>query len=109
MQAWASSAVGHGTDVPSITVAAPAQEPAPRLWPQGGWRHLETCGLIRAEFDWATGGSMRRTRRRLQATVLLAVLMALGALGPQPAWADRPQHAQRPSAPPLRRASPTAT
>jgi endonuclease/exonuclease/phosphatase (EEP) superfamily protein YafD len=39
---------------------------------------------------------MRLTRRRLQATVLLlAVLMALGAIGPRSAWAGPPQHAQR--------------
>jgi endonuclease/exonuclease/phosphatase family metal-dependent hydrolase len=39
---------------------------------------------------------MRLTRRRLRATVLLlAVLMALGALGLRPAWGGPPQHAQR--------------
>jgi hypothetical protein len=39
---------------------------------------------------------MGLTRRRIPAAVLLlAVLVGLGVLGPRPAWADPPQHAQR--------------
>lgn len=39
---------------------------------------------------------MRRMRWRIRVLgLLLAVLVGLGAVGPRPAWADPPRHAQR--------------